>query len=195
MYHTFSSHILKTECTYLYLSVPFSLCSQFTLTLYDFFLIILGFLPVSWLPAPTLDTRLNLFNLLYTQGSQHDQISCNRGLAQAKYHAVSFLRISSCILLIRETWEEMRDLYEVSRNYHTIGQTQEESNKSFLFTGNTEHIRKITEQVYSGLGTDNYNPIWWQDLGSQDLKQLLPIGLGPRPLWAFPCILLSLEKE
>lgn len=46
----------------------------------------------------------------------------------ATYHAVSFLRIASCILLTREM-EKMVDFYEISSNYHTMGQTQKVSNK------------------------------------------------------------------
>jgi hypothetical protein len=82
----------------------------------------------------------------------------------------------------------MGDFYEVSRNYHTMGQTQEESIKFMLVIGNTGYIRNITEQANSGLGTNNHSPTWWQELGSQDLTQPLPTGPGCRPLPAFPSI-------
>lgn len=89
----------------------------------------------------------------------------------------------------------MGDIYEVKRNYHTRGQTEEESNKTMLHKGNTGYLKNTTDQLYNGLGTDNHSPKWWTKLSSQYLKQALPKGPGPRPSPALLGIFLALEKE
>jgi hypothetical protein len=53
----------------------------------------------------------------------------------------------------------MGNFYEVSRNYHTMGQTQGDSNKIILYKG-TQGISRSSLKAYRGLGSDNHNPIW-----------------------------------
>ena len=38
--------------------------------------------------------------------------------------------------------------------------TQEKSNKTMLHKENIQYLKNITDQVYSGHGTDNLNPTW-----------------------------------
>lgn len=56
---------------------------------------------------------------------------------------VSLSRIASCILVTRKKWKEMWDFYEVSRNYHTMGQTQEECNTRVLPQKYTRYLKNI----------------------------------------------------
>ena len=57
--------------------------------------------------------------------------------------------------------------------HHKIGHTQE-SNQTVLHKGNSVYLTNIIDQACSGLGTDNQNPILWEELCSQTLKQPLP---------------------
>lgn len=74
-------------------------------------------------------------------------------------------------------------------------QTQEKAIQTLLHKGNTKYLKKITDQANSVLGPDNYSPMWYKELGSQDPKQPLHKGPGPRPLPVLPSIFLVLEKE
>lgn len=53
----------------------------------------------------------------------------------------------------------MGGLYEVIRNYHTMRQTQEESNKTLLHKENSQYLKSITDEAYNGYGTDNHSPM------------------------------------
>ena len=72
--------------------------------------------------------------------------------------------------------------------------TQEESNETALRKANLVYLKNIIHQVYSGLGTDNHSPIWW-DLVFSESEATPPKGPGPRPLPALPSMLLVLERE
>lgn len=66
--------------------------------------------------------------------------------SRASYMSYSKLLRKSSIMYTtyRGNMKRNGDFSEVSRNYHTMGQTQEESNKSMPFTGSTGYIRKVT---------------------------------------------------
>lgn len=52
----------------------------------------------------------------------------------------------------------MGGFQEVIRNYHTMRQTQEESNKTVLHK-NSQYLKSFTDEAYSGHGTDNHSPM------------------------------------
>ena len=65
-----------------------------------------------------------------------------------------------------------------------VGQIQEEANQAMLHKG-SRVFQNINFKAYSSLGTDNHSSIWWKELDSQDLKQPVHKGPGPKHIPGF----------
>ena len=79
------------------------------------------------------------------------------------------------------------------KNYHTIGQTRGKSHKHCCRRRIDLISKNVTAQAYSGLRSDNHSPLWWTELGSEDIR--CPEGPGPSLLPALPSIFLALQEE
>lgn len=75
--------------------------------------------------------------------------------------------------------KEMGYIYEVSRKIIQWDTLRSSSNQTMLYKGTSVYFKNTMDQAYSGLGTDNHSPIWWQELYSQNLKQPFPKTLAP----------------
>ena len=60
----------------------------------------------------------------------------------------------NCILYTTSggKWKEIGELYEVGRNYHTMGQIQEEATETMLQKGTTGYSKNITTKPTMVLG-------------------------------------------
>lgn len=88
----------------------------------------------------------------------------------------------------REKWNR------ASRNYHKMGWSSLKVNQAMLHKRNTGYLKSFIGQAHSSLGTDNYSPVWWEELGSQDPNPQLPWGPGSRTLLPLLSMFLTLDK-
>jgi hypothetical protein len=64
-----------------------------------------------------------------------------------------------------------------------------------LYKGTTGWLNGIRAQAHNSLGTDNHNPLGWEELAFQSQKAYLPMSLASDHSWLSPFIFLVYKKN